>query len=216
LAQLPAIQLDFLEQLLNAMGASLLEVEQLAKKASDPAGKQKLAAELSRSRATVRYAQALLRYDALPQSDNEQINAMVLVNNVINTCRKDFIYAGVTVHRPQLQGDALFVQSRQTLQFLLEEMLLCALRCAPDGRHLYIGAKQLQDVLLLTIRTEGRAVCNPPLLPLTLRETDGGLKPLEDDYAFSLCSMIAKRCAARFRSETDGAGARMFLEIPLV
>ncbi|MCL2299303.1 MAG: hypothetical protein FWC27_04055 [Firmicutes bacterium] len=209
--KLPAVERAFFEMLLEALGAGLQESEKDLRK---PAGRGELLRKNSRLRGTVAYARALLRLEefdhAEQPAETEQAEIAALLNVAVNNLRRSFLYAGVAVRRPANEPAFAPRAPKGLALFLLEEMLACCLRCAPEGRNLYINTRPIGGLLLLSMRTEGPPLQQSPLIPLL--EGDGGAAP-EEDCGFAVCRVLAARLGWAFRWEADEAGVRMFLDI---
>ncbi|MDR1927348.1 MAG: hypothetical protein LBQ33_01750 [Oscillospiraceae bacterium] len=207
---LPQAQRDFFDHLLRELYAGLQDLEQCAKR-QDRAGKnEELLQKSGRLRGTVAYAEALLRLEdgkGQPAEAAVPAELLSLINIAVNNMRREFLYAGVTAHRPV--GSELLLQvPREAFLFLLEEMIGCCLRCSPRGKNLHFDLKLVQQSRLLILRTEGAALQQTPLLPLLGQQEEGGAP---EDYGFSMCELLARRLHLRFRWEADEAGVRMFL-----
>lgn len=204
---LPEVERSFFDLLLSELYGGLRETEKLAKKPNQTAA---LLRKCAQTRSTVSYAMALLRLEALKRGQpGEPTELTALLNGVLNGLRREFLYAGVTVRRPEdalLQG---LTVPDEAGTFLLEEMIGCCLRCAPEGKNLYINAKRIGPSLLLSLRSEGPARHLAPLLPLM---QEGGS---EEDYGFAMCAAGAALLGWTLRWEADEAGVRMFADIPL-
>ncbi|MCL2106518.1 MAG: hypothetical protein FWH26_05615 [Oscillospiraceae bacterium] len=208
--RLPALERSFFDLLLRELSAGLRDMEQALRKSGGPEGEEARPA-CGRLRATVAYAQALLRLEELRAlgGQPEQVDFAALLNQAVNALRREFLHAGVSVRRPQSEEPILLTVPREAFLFLLEEMLACCLRCSPGGRQLHIAVKRIDELLLLSLRSEGASVQYPPLLPLP----GGDEAAPRSDYGFSLARILADMLPGRFRWEADGAGVRMFLEI---
>ena len=200
---LPLPQRAFFDMLLEALGDGLHELGTIAK---TPRG-DNLPRKCSQLRATVSYAQALLRLEELPQAQGTPEELTAVLNAAVNKLRREFLYAGVAIHRPPDEPLRGVMVPGEATAFLLEEMISCCLRCAPMGKHLHLGARRIDHTLLLSMRTEGPARQQQPLIP-----------PLDEDecedYGFAMCRRIAAHAGWEFRWEADGAGVRMFLQFP--
>jgi len=204
---LPEPERAFFDMLLQALEAGLHDLEKLTRKPSD---NTELLLKCVQTRATVSYAQALLRLEALKQAQPGETAALPdILNDALNGMRRAFLFAGVTPRRPAdepLRGVAV---PRELTLFLLGEMIACCLRCMPYGRSLHIGARRIGGLLLLGMRTEGEALQQAPLIPLLAREEDC------EDYGFAVCRAIAALAGWEFRWEADEAGVRMFVDITI-
>jgi len=171
----------------------------------------------SRLRGTVAYGRALLRLEALQRSDlpaeAEKAELSALLNIAVNNLRRSFLYAGVAVRRPDGELSFAVQAPREHVLFLLEEMLSCCLRCAPEGRNLFVNMRPIGNLLLLSMRTEGPPLQQSPLIPLLPREGDSDDPAPEEDYGFAICRVLAAQLGWAFRWEADEAGVRMFVDI---
>jgi hypothetical protein len=165
----------------------------------------------------VAYARALLRLEAFragdPPAQAEALEVPALLNVAVNNQRRAFLYAGAAVRRSDKEPAFTVYTQREPALFLLEEMLACCLRCAPEGKNLYIGARPIGGLLLLSMRTEGPPLQQSPLIPLLPREGEGEDGVPGEDYGFAVCRVIAARLGWAFRWEADEAGVRMFVDI---
>jgi len=228
--KLPEMERAFFEILLGELDRGLQESEKELRRL-DKRGE--LLRGSNRLRGTVSYARALLRLEAFHLTQRpaqaEQAEVAALLNVALNTMRRSFLYAGVAVRRSD-QEPAFAVRAPGELAlFLLEEMLACCLRCAPEGRNLYIGTRPIGGLLLLSMRTEGPALQQSPLIPLLyhpsesadssggpIREEDeeeAEAPAREEDYGFAMCRVIAAQLGWAFRWEADEAGVRMFVDM---
>ena len=205
--KLPPPERAFFDMLLQALSGGLYELAHAAKK---PQGDD-LLRKCVQARGTVAYAQALLRLEELPQLQDSPEELQAVLNTAVNQMRREFLYAGTALRRPPddaLQGVAV---PRELTSFLLEEMLACCLRCAPEGRQLHINARRIDETLLLSMRSEGYTPPLPPLIPPLGEEEHAD----DADYGFAMCRAIAAMAGWEFRWEADAAGVRMFLDIRL-
>jgi len=225
--QLPGAERAFFEILLESLSAGLQECEKDLRK---PAERGELLRENARLQGTVAYARALLRLEAMYHADKpaepEEAEISSLLNVAVNNLRRSFLYAGVAVRRAGQEPSHTLRVPRALALFLLEEMLACCLRCAPEGRNLHIGLRPIGGALLMGLRTEGPALQQSPLIPLLYHpnesadapgappreENDEAAAP-EEDYGFAMCRVLAARLGWLFRWEADEAGVRMFLDI---
>ena len=211
--KLPEVERAFFEMLLGELGAALQENEKDLRK---PVGRAELLRRNSRLRGTVAYARALLRLEEFQHTEQdaneEQTEAAALLNVAVNNLRRSFLYAGVAVRRPAREPAFAVCAPKGLALFLLEEMLSCCLRCAPEGRNLYINTRPIGSLLLLSMRTEGPPLQQSPLIPLLPQEDDDGAAP-EEDYGFAMCRVIAAKLGWAFRWEADEAGVRMFVDV---
>ncbi|MCL2495709.1 MAG: hypothetical protein FWE98_08700 [Oscillospiraceae bacterium] len=238
--KLPEAQRAFFDILLRELAGGLLESEKALRRGAPP---EALLRGNSRLRATVAYARALLRLEELDQPNQqdqpgqpnqpnqpdqpeqpdqpgqpnqpEQTELPALLNLAVNGLRRSFLYAGVAVRRAEEEPPFVVRAPREQALFLLEEMLACCLRCAPEGRSLHIHMRPIGPALLLGLRTEGPVLRQSPLIPLlpSEGESDGGDAPAEEDYGFAMCRVLAARLGWPFRWEADEAGVRMFVDI---
>jgi hypothetical protein len=212
--KLPEAEHAFFGILLRELYGGVQEAEKLAKK-PEPA---LLSQKLLRLRSSLSYALALLRLDelrAMP-TQPEPASMPTLLNIAVNNLRREFLYAGVAPRRASEEPQLNIAAPQAFMLFLLEEMLGCCLRCvepsASLGKNLYIGLKQIDRTLLLSLRTEGPPLLQAPLIPiLTQEEPADGSPPQE--YGFALCAVLADHLGWPFRWEADEAGVRMFLDI---
>ncbi|MDR3313503.1 MAG: hypothetical protein LBS96_03490 [Oscillospiraceae bacterium] len=222
--RLPELERSFFTLLLQELYGGLQDLEQLAKRPEPKNGREELLHKSGRIRATAAYALALLHLDdcrTAPEQP-EALDLLALLNIAVNALRRDFLFAGVSVRRPPSIAPVEVHVPKETFLFLLEEMLGCCLRCAPNGKHLHITLKETPHALLLSMRTEGAAVQHPPLLPLPptqaqaqAEEQTGQSAPApEEDYGFAVSRVLAERLHCRLRWEADEAGVRLFLEMP--
>ena len=212
--ELPEAQRAFFDILLGELAGGLQEAE---KELRRPAQREELLRKNSRLRGTVAYARALLRLEelqreGLPPEDGES-DLPSLLNLAVNSLRRSFLYAGVAVRRPGEEPSFTVRAPKGLMMFLLEEMLSCCLRCAPEGRNLHVNMRPIGDVLLLSMRTEGPALQQSPLIPMLPRESDSEGDASEEDYGFAMCRVLAAQLGWAFRWEADEAGVRMFLDI---
>ena len=205
-AKLPPPERAFFDMLLHALSGGLHE---LAHSAKAPPWDD-LPLKCTQARGTVAYAQALLRLEAFDELEDAPEELPVVLNIAENQLRREFLYAGTALRRPPDEALRGVVVPREVTAFLLEEMMACCLRCAPEGRQLHIGAKQIGDSLLLSMRSEGYVPQLPPLIPPLDDEAPGGL-----DYGFAMCRRVAALAGWAFRWDADEAGVRMFLDIRL-
>jgi len=225
--RLPEAQRAFFEILLGELAGGLQENEKEMRKL--PRYGESLRKN-SRLRGTVAYARALLRLEEMQREGlpgkPEEADIMLLLNLAVNGLRRSFLYAGVAVHRPGEESSFTVRVPKDLTLFLLEEMLACCLRCAPEGRNLHINTRPIGDVLLLGMRTEGPVLQQSPLIPLIYhpnesvaspeppaQEDDGKDDAPEEDYGFAICRVLAAQLGWAFRWEADEAGVRMFLDI---
>ena len=218
--QLPQVERAFFDMLLQELSNGLQETEQAIRKGQGDARaeavvKAKAASiadalrKSARARQTVDYAQALLRLDASPKDEQpETMGLPTLLNLAARRTRRAFLYAGTALRRASEEPSISLCLPKESFLFLLEEMFCCCLRCSPGGKNLHVGFKEIGPNVLLSLRTEGPALLQAPLIPLLPQEAPG-----EEDYGFALCRMLAARLEYGFRWEADGAGVRMFLEI---
>lgn len=221
-SRLPEVERSFFTLLLRQLYAGLQDLEQMLKRPEAKSSREEQLHKSGRIRATTAYALALLRLEDLRngQPQPETLDLLSLLNIAVNALRRDFLFAGVSVRRPPSIAPVEVRVPKETFLFLLEEMLGCCLRCAPHGKNLHIGLREIPGALLLSMRTEGEAVQHTPLMPLpgAKDEEDEEEEPSEGgtaDYGFAVSSMLANRLGCRLRWETDGAGVRLFLEIPM-
>jgi len=212
--KLPEAQRAFFDILLGELAVGLQENEKELRK---PARREELLRQNSRLRGTVAYARALLRLEALqreglPPEDGEN-DAASLLNLAMNSLRRSFLYAGTAVRRSEAEPAFTVRAPKELALFLLEEMLSCCLRCAPEGRSLHINMRPIGDALLLGVRTEGPALQQSPLIPLLPRNDAGEDSDPGEDYGFAMCRVLAAQLGWAFRWEADEAGVRMFLDI---
>ena len=210
--KLPEVERAFFDILLEALGDGLQEEEKALRK---PAPHRELLRGNSRLRGTVAYARALLRLEelkraGLPAENGQAQEISALLNVAVNNLRRSFLYAGVAVRRPENEPAFTVRAPKDLALFLLEEMLLCCLRCAPEGRNLYINTRPIGSVLLLGMRTEGPSLQQSPLIPIL--EANGKPAP-EEDYGFAVCRVLAGQLGWALRWEADEAGVRMFVDI---
>jgi len=214
--QLPDAQRAFFDILLKELAGGLQESEKELRKL---VGRGELLRRSSRLRGTVAYARALLRLEEMQREglpdEPEELEVPALLNLAVNGLRRSFLYAGVAVRRPGEEPAYTVCAPKALVLFLLEEMLSCCLRCAPEGRNLYINSRSIGSLLLLSMRTEGPALQQSPLIPLLPREEseDGDAPAPEEDYGFAMCRVLAAQLGWAFRWETDEAGVRMFVDI---
>ena len=212
--KLPGVERAFFEILLGELGAGLQESEKELRKLVK---RGELLRKNSRLQGTVAYARALLRLEAFHSADesakDEQVEVPALLNVAVNNQRRAFLYAGVAVRRSAREPAFEVYTRREPALFLLEEMLACCLRCAPEGKNLYIGARPIGGLLLLSMRTEGPPLQQSPLIPLLPGEGDGEGAASEEDYGFAICRAVAAQLGWAFRWEADEAGVRMFVDI---
>jgi len=210
--RLPEAERAFFELLLQGLSAGLQESEKELRKL---AGRGELLRRSARLQGTVAYALALLRLEELHAAEQpaEPVEAAALLNVAVNNLRRSFLYAGVAVRRAGQEPAYPVRAPRELALFLLEEMLSCCLRCAPEGRSLYIGMRQIGETLLLGMRTEGPVLQQSPLIPLLPSGGEDDTPPPEEDYGFAMCRVLAARLGWAFRWEADEAGVRMFLDI---
>ena len=212
--KLPEAQRAFFDILLGELAGGLQEAE---KELRRPAERDELLRKNSRLRGTVAYARALLRLEklqqeGLPPEDGES-DVASLLNLAVNSLRRSFLYAGVAVRRPGEELSFAVRVPKDLMLFLLEEMLSCCLRCAPEGRNLHVNMRPIGDVLLLSMRTEGPALQQSPLIPLLPRNDGSDDSAPEEDYGFAMCRVLAAQLGWAFRWEADEAGVRVFLDI---
>ena len=212
---LPETQRAFFEILLKELAGGLQESEKELRKL---VGRGELLRRSSRLRGTVAYARALLRLEEIHRADQEpkleQTELSSLLNLAVNGLRRSFLYAGVAVRRPGEEPAYTVCAPKELVLFLLEEMLSCCLRCAPEGRNLYINSRPIGSLLLLSMRTEGPALQQSPLIPLLPQEDNSSDTPApEEDYGFAMCRVLAAQLGWAFRWEADEAGVRMFVDI---
>ena len=217
--QLPQVERAFFDMLLGELGSGVQEAEQAMQKGKASsiaeAKASSIAEALQKSaqvRQTIAYAQALLRLeeDRAAQAQAEAAQLPILLNLAAKRTRRAFLYAGTALRRASEEPPITINLPQESFLFLLEEMLLCCLRCAPQGKSLHLGLKKIGPKTLLSLRTEGPALLQAPLIPLLPQEPS----PREnEDYGFALCQTLAARLGYFFRWEADGAGVRMFLEI---
>ena len=210
--RMPDMERAFFDELLRALYAGMQDVEKLAKRGGD--GGQ-LLRKCGQARGTVAYARALLRLEELAaaRAADEPASLSAVLNQAEKKLRREFLYAGVAARRPDDERLSAFAVPREAALFLLEEMMACCLRCAPEGKNLHIGANRIGDVLLLVMRTEGPALQQPPLIPPLPQEGDAAGP--DEDYGFSVCHAAAALLGWEFRWEADEAGVRMFLDVRL-
>jgi len=225
--KLPQAQRAFFDILLRELAGGLQESEKALRRGAPT---EALLRGNSRLRGTVAYARALLRLEELdrpnqPEPDQpdqldqpdqpEQTELPALLNLAVNGLRRSFLYAGVAVRRAEEEPAFLVRVPRDLALFLLEEMLACCLRCAPEGRSLHISMRPIGPALLLGLRTEGPVLQQSPLIPLlpSERESDDDSPAPEEDYGFAMCRVLAARLGWPFRWEADEAGVRMFVDI---
>ena len=214
--RLPETQRAFFDILLEGLAAGLQESEKELRRL---APHEELLRRNSRLRGTVAYARALLRLEEMQRKgiskEPEETEITMLLNLAVNGLRRSFLYAGMAVRRPGEEPAFTVRAPKELVLFLLEEMLACCLRCAPEGRNLFINTRLIGEVLLLSMRTEGPALQQSPLIPLLPREdTDDDDAPVpEEDYGFAVCRVLASQLGWAFRWEADEAGVRMFLDI---
>ncbi len=219
--RLPDVERSFFTLLLQEMYGGLQDLEQMAKRPDPKQGREEMLHKSGRIRATAAYALALLRLEdfSAAQEPSERFDLLTLLNISVNALRRDFLYAGVSVRRPPSIAPVEIRVPKETFLFLLEEMLSCCLRCAPHGKNLHITLREAPRALLLSMRTEGAAVQHSPLLPLFAAEEEkaevSNMPTPEEDYGFAVSRVLADRLQCGLRWETDGAGVRLFLEIPM-
>jgi hypothetical protein len=209
---MPKAERAFFSLLLREIYAGLQDLEQLARRPGKNDGPE-LPHKSRRIRATAAYALAALRMEESTDATEapEVLDLLSLLNIAVNALRRDFLFAGVSVRRPSPVTPLRIRAPKEGLLFLLEEMLGCCLRCAPSGKNLHIALKEMPQGTLLSMRSEGASVQHPPLIPLPA--VPGEPVPPQD-YGFSVVKILAERLGLPFRWETDGAGVRLFLEIP--
>ena len=212
--RLPETQRVFFDILLEALAAGLQESEKDLRKLIQHG---ELLRKAGRLRGTVAYARALLRLEELQREGlppaSERFEISPLLNLAVNSLRRSLLYAGVAVRRPGEEPAFTVHAPKEIVLFLLEEMLTCCLRCAPEGRNLHISTRPIGSVLLLSVRTEGPALQQSPLIPLLPREGESEDPVTEEDYGFAVCRVLAAQLGWAFRWEADEAGVRMFLDI---
>jgi len=225
--KLPEMERAFFGILLEELGAGLQECEKELRK---PARRAELLRRNSRLRGTVAYARALLRLEEFHTAQQPvqtgEAEAAALLNVAVNNLRRSFLYAGVAVRRSAQEPTFTVCAPKELVLFLLEEMLACCLRCAPEGRNLYIGLRPIGGLLLLSIRTEGPVLQQSPLIPLLYHPNESADSPgtptyeeeddspaSEEDYGFAMCRVLAAQLGWAFRCEVDEAGVRMFVDI---
>jgi len=212
--KLPEVERAFFEILLGALEGGLQESEKGLRK---PAGHSELLRKNSRLQGTVSYARALLRLEEFRRADRaeepEKAEVSALLNVAVNNRRRAFLYAGVAVRRSAREPYYAVYADRELALFLLEEMLACCLRCAPEGKNLYIGARPIGGLLLLSMRTEGPSLQQSPLIPLLPTDQSCEGPAPEEDYGFAICRVTAAQLGWAFRWEADEAGVRMFVDI---
>jgi len=207
--KLPSAERAFFDMLLQALSGGLLELAHAAKQPQE----DELLRKCAQTRGTVAYAQALLRLEQFAGKQDSPEELLAVLNTAINRLRREFLYAGVALRRPPddaLQGD---VFPHELTAFLLEEMITCCLRCAPEGKHLHMAAKRIDNTLLLSMRSEGRTQQLPPLIPPLGEDKSSSMGYGDADYGFAMCRAIASMAGWEFRWEADEAGIRMFLDI---
>jgi len=211
--KLPEVERTFFEILLKELAGGLQENEKELRRFVE---RGELLRKSSRLRGTVAYARALLRLEELQRSglpaETERAEISILLNIAVNNLRRSFLYAGVAVRRPSPEPSFVVRAPREPALFLLEEMLSCCLRCAPEGKNLYINTRPIGGLLLLSMRTEGPPLQQSPLIPLLPRDSEGEDAP-EEDYGFAMCRVLAAQLGWAFRWEADEAGVRMFVDI---
>jgi len=211
---LPEVERAFFEILLGELEGGLQESEKELRRLVK---RGELLRASGRLRGTVAYARALLRLEAFHSADlpaqAERTQFAALLNVAVNNLRRSFLYAGVAVRRADREPDFTVRAPKELALFLLEEMLACCLRCAPEGRNLYIGARPIGGLLLLTMRTEGPALQQSPLIPLLPKDEKADAPACEEDYGFAMCRVIAAQLGWAFRWEADEAGVRMFVDM---
>ena len=213
--RLPETQRAFFDILLKELAGGLQESEKELRKL---VGRGELLRRSSRLRGTVAYARALLRLEGLrradpPEEEPERHEISSLLNVAVNNLRRSFLYAGVAVRRPGEEPAFTVRAPRELVMFLLEEMLTCCLRCAPEGRNIYINTRPIGPVLLLSMRTEGPPLQQSPLIPLLPQENGSDAPAHEEDYGFAMGRVIAAQLGWAFRWEADEAGVRMFVDM---
>jgi len=212
--KLPGVERAFFEILLGELSAGLQESEKELRKLTEH---ERLLRKNSRVQGTVAYARALLRLEEYHHAQQpaalEQVEVPALLNVAVNSLRRSFLYAGMAVRRAAQEPAFALHTNRALALFLLEEMLACCLRCAPEGKNLYIGARPIGDLLLLSMRTEGPVLQQSPLIPLLPREGGSEASAPEEDYGFAMCRVIAAQLGWAFRWEADEAGVRMFVDV---
>ena len=204
--KLPPPERAFFDMLLQALSGGLHELAHAAKKPL----RDDLQRKCVQVRGTVAYAQALLRLEELPQLQDSPEELLAVLNTAVNQLRREFLYAGTALRRPPDEALQGVVVPRELTSFLLEEMIGCCLRCAPEGRQLHINARRIDQTLLLSMRSEG---CRPPLPPLIPPLGEEEEHADDADYGFAMCRAIAAVAGWEFRWEADEAGLRMFLDI---
>ncbi|MDR2686113.1 MAG: hypothetical protein LBB75_00035 [Oscillospiraceae bacterium] len=219
--RLPETQRAFFDILLGELAGGLQDSEKELRKLARHEGE--LLRKNSRLRGTVAYARALLRLEEICRADQppkpEQADISSLLNLAVNSLRRSFLYAGVAVRRPGEEPSFAVRAPKRLALFLLEEMLACCLRCAPEGRNLYISLRPIGEALLLGVRTEGPALQQSPLIPSLYRPGEPEDAPAhaedgaQEDYGFAMCRVLAAKLGWAFRWEADEAGVRMFVDI---
>lgn len=208
---LPRVERAFFDMLLQELCGGVQEAEQALRKSRGDSAITESLQKSARVRQTIAYAQALLRMDACPQEEAPQEAPLpTLLNLAATRTRRAFLYAGTALRRASEEPPVIVNLPKEAFLFLLEEMLGCCLRCAPQGKNLYAGIKEIGPRALLSLRTEGPALLQAPLIPLLPQEPAPGE---QEDYGFALCQLLAARLGCALRWEADGAGVRMFLEL---
>ena len=211
--QLPEVERAFFEILLGELAGGLQESEKELRRLVE---RGELLRKSSRLRGTVAYARALLRLEEIRHAglpaESEEAEVSALLNVAVNNLRRSFLYAGVAVRRPGAEPAFTVRAPKEMALFLLEEMLACCLRCAPEGKNLYVNTRLIGGLLLLSMRTEGPPLQQSPLIPLLPRGGEGEDAP-EEDYGFAMCRVLAAQLGWAFRWEADEAGVRMFVDM---
>ncbi len=211
--RLPEVERKFFELLLRELSAGMQEQEKdiraLVKHGA-------LLRNTSRLRSTVAYARALLRLEELQRNglpaETKDVEISLLLNLAVNGLLRSFLYAGVAVRRQDQEPSFQVHVPQEHALFLFEEMLTCCLRCAPEGKNIHVSLRKIGSVLLLTMRTEGLALQQSPLIPQLTGKDDAAAAP-EEDYGFAMCRVLAAKLGWAYRWEADEAGVRMFLDI---
>lgn len=219
--KLPDVERSFFDILLRGLDGGLHDAE---KEIRHHAAPERLLQTNNRLRGTVSYARALLRLEELqrtPLPDDEPPTELsALLNMAIKNLRRSLLYAGTAARRADNEPSFVVRAPQSTALFLLEEMIACCLRCAPQGKNLYFSVRPIGAMVMLSLRTEGPALQQSPLIPLLPKEgalppqgDEEDADPAEEDYGFAVCRVLAARLGWAFRWEADEAGVRMFLDI---